>query len=126
MKPVVTLVVHAVVLVVGGLVAFLSAPERSKAVTALAVPGGCAVLVLAVAALLGRGGERARRVGRVAAPVLLVALTGLFAWRALAATAPDKQYLRTLLWVLTAATAVAAVGVIAGLRLSRTRPSSRS
>jgi ABC-type xylose transport system permease subunit len=121
MRPVVTLVVHAVVLVVGGLVAFLSAPEGAKATTALVVPGACAVVVLGVAALLGGriGGEKGARIGRVAAPVLLVALTGLFAWRALAASAPDKAYLRTLLWALTAASAVAAVAVLAGLRRDR-------
>jgi hypothetical protein len=112
MRPVVVLVLHAAALLVGGLVAYLSAPDRSKAVTALAVPGGCAAVVLVVAVLLARGWRTARTV----APVLLIALTGLFAWRALAATAPDKAYLRTLLWVLAGASAVAAGALVALLR----------
>lgn len=42
---------YAVSLIAGGGVAFVLAPEKSAAVTALAVPGGCAVLMLVCAGL---------------------------------------------------------------------------
>ncbi len=51
------LVVYAVVLVAGGLFAFAFAPDKGRAVTAVAIPSVCAVLVLAcaaMAAMLGR------------------------------------------------------------------------
>lgn len=50
-KAAVWLVVYAVVLVAGGLFAFAFAPDKGRAVTAVAIPSVCAVLVLACALL---------------------------------------------------------------------------
>jgi hypothetical protein len=128
MKPVVVLVVHAAVLVVAALVAFLSAPEGAKATTALVVPGACAAVVLVVAALVAGkiGGEKGRHIGRGVAPVLLMALALLFAWRAISASAPDKAYLRALLWLLMAASAFASSAFIWALRREGAGPGDQS
>jgi hypothetical protein len=94
MKPALLLWSFAAVLVVAGVVAFLSAPKGANAKTALIVPGACAVLVAVCALLAGGtlGGAGAARTGRVAGTVLAFVIAALVGWRAWSAGTAVRAY----------------------------------
>lgn len=58
------MVVYAVLLVLGGLIAFLMAPEGANAATAIIIPSVCAVIMLLCAALAWRM-PASRRMGMI-------------------------------------------------------------
>lgn len=85
---------YAVLLVLGGLIAFFMAPEGANAATAIIIPGACAV-VMAVCAALAYRFPRSRRAGMIGIHLgivfTLLFLVGIGA-RAWAATAGVAAY----------------------------------
>ena len=101
MSPKAILSVHALLLVAGGAYAALTAPEGSKVVTAWAVPGGCAALLLVCAVFASTWGKK---VGTL----LAFAFALVFAWRAWGAHQKGKESLANVLAALAAVSAVSA------------------
>ncbi len=86
MRAAIVLVVYAVLLLAGGLYAYTSAPEGANAKTALIIPGACAVVVLACAAMAAMF-KRNRRLGMIGIhaglvfPLLFAVALGQRAWK---------------------------------------------
>ena len=98
MRSVIVLVIFSVLLLAGGLYAWMSAPPGASAATALIVPGACAAVMLCCAAVIGATRRRSLATARRAhlvAVVLSLVFAGAFAHRASRANAASISFDQT-------------------------------
>ena len=95
MKAAMVLVVYALVLVAGGLIAYTSAPADANALTALIIPGVCAA-VIGVCALLVvvgfKGNRKLAMIGAHAAMLFTLLFAVAFGMRAKAGFDASAEY----------------------------------
>jgi len=93
MRAAYVLIIYAVALIAAGVFAFVSAPEDAKAITALIVPGACAVVIgLLAIGMLALPFLRARRALHITALAFMLIFAGAFAVRAMSASSAARSY----------------------------------
>ncbi len=81
----IVIIAYALAMILCGVTAFLLAPEGAKAITALIIPGVCALVMLGLAlveARAARSGVGLARRAHLAAVILTLVFGGAFSWRA--------------------------------------------
>jgi len=95
MKAAVVLGVYAAVLVLGGFIAYTSAPADANAMTALIIPGACAVVIVGCALLVVvgfKGNRKLAMVGAHLAMVFTLVFAVAFGMRAKAGFDASREY----------------------------------
>lgn len=82
MPAVIILICYSLLMLAGGLWAFMNAPPEANAATALAVPGIIALAALVAAALLARGSARIKRMTHIITVALLIVIMAQLGLRA--------------------------------------------